>query len=400
MISFRLSRPGILFKQNWILFLLWLFLLVFPKGGIKISNVPITWGYLFIGISSFLLAIRSIQTCSSLRLYAYLASIPFQIIAVPALLFRTGEFGYVISFVTSFYFFPLFFFLLASRPIDSLDMERFLKFFQLGVFIIAIYGIFVFSFKLMTGKFIEIPFLTTNFHDLDVLETKCNQRGAFLFKLVSTYNNGNIYGVCLLMLLPLYDYREKSLWRKSIVKLSLILTLSRTVWVGFVFYEIIRTLFVDRKSKTTVIKILLVFVGFFVFLYLFQLSTNLGFRFLFDTTLGGRRSNFAVFENLSLFPSSFHAIGEMVYLSILGQFGMGGFLCFLLVMLAPLFLFFTRTTKKPDQKMYHSILCGIINYLFVCTSDGAMLLIPTMAFYWFFCSLLLRNPRQKTWSLS
>src|SRR3990167_7293683 len=162
MISFRLSRPGIIFKQNWLLFLLWLFLLVFPKGGIKIASVPITWGYLLIGISSFLLAIRSVQTCSSLRLYAYLASIPFQIVAIPALLFRTGEFGYTIAFVISFYFFPLFFFLLASRPIDALDMERFFKFLQFGVLIIAIYGIFLFSFKAITGKFIEIPFLTTN----------------------------------------------------------------------------------------------------------------------------------------------------------------------------------------------------------------------------------------------
>ena len=65
------------------------------------------------------------------------------------------------------------------------------------------------------GKFIEIPFLTVNAGDYGTLEsTKHINRGGYL-KLISTYNNGNVYGVATLILLPLvFEARTCSDGRK------------------------------------------------------------------------------------------------------------------------------------------------------------------------------------------
>ena len=107
----------------------------------------------------------------------------------------------------------------------------------------------------MVGRFVEIPFLTVNFHDVGTLETtKYIDRGG-IFKLISTYNNGNVYGVCLLMLLPFYNSVEPSKLKRMIVKLSLLLTLSRTVWFGLFFAEILTYLYVYRITFKTWIKL-------------------------------------------------------------------------------------------------------------------------------------------------
>lgn len=48
------------FHNFWI-GLLFLFLFVFPKGGIKIHDIPITWGYILLAIISLFILIRRIK---------------------------------------------------------------------------------------------------------------------------------------------------------------------------------------------------------------------------------------------------------------------------------------------------------------------------------------------------
>ena len=219
MISFRLSRPGIrLFEPNRILFILWLFLLIFPKGGFKIVGVPITWGYLILGtISIFLPLIRPTHSINTSRLLSLLSLVPFQIVSLAHIMINgSGSTGMTISFLLNFFFLPSLFFLLLSQNIDSMNLDRFFTLFKKGVFYITIFGVFLFIYKIATGKLIEIPFLTMNWADLGEVADKHNNRG-FVTKLISTYNNGNLYGICVLILLPLYCYLEAASWRRAIV---------------------------------------------------------------------------------------------------------------------------------------------------------------------------------------
>lgn len=388
MITFRLPRPGIkLFQPNKILILLWLFLLVFPKGGFKIVGIPLTWGYLLLGLVSLYSLFQNRFAYQTLRLQAFISILPFQIISILNFSIHGIEsIGFGISFILNFFFFPLFFYILLSKQTDSIDLRLLFKLIRFGVFCIAAYGIFLFLFKIISGNFIEIPFLTTNYHDLGELGKKCNDRG-FVFKLISTYNNGNIYGICLLMILPLYQLLETSKWKKWIVVLSLILSFSRTAWVGWIFSELIFATFVLRKN----IFLRLIFLLCFVIIAIPAINYffSLDFDFLFDQSLGGRIHQLEVLETIGFFPNKpFEGIAEVVYLGILSNFGIFGLFSYLIAMLCPITF---AIILKPISLIRKSILCGLINYLFISISDGALLYVPVLVFYWFLSSIALRN---------
>ena len=87
----------------------------------------------------------------------------------------------------------------------------------------------------MTGKMIEIPYLTVNIADYGLDENKYNLRFGFLMKLVSTYSNGNVYGAATVILLPLFDQIESKKAFRALVRVALFLTLSRTAWFALIF---------------------------------------------------------------------------------------------------------------------------------------------------------------------
>lgn len=377
-----------LFNSKIYFFILWLFLLVFPKGGFKIGPVPVTWGYLFLGLFSFVLLFRTKWQLNLTRFYSYLCTIPFQIVAFYTLAVAgIVNYGMAISLLVSFVFFPLAFFLLFSHDIEHLDLRKFAELFKKGVFFVAAYGIFLFFYKILLGHFFEIPFLTTNWGDLGELDTKCNNRGG-VFKLISTYNNGNIFGICVLILLPLYCYFEQRNWRKLLVKFALFLTLSRTVWLGLLFHELCYDFFLVKNAKKFLLKIGLVLLSFTLLFAIFAFTFGFSLDFLFDTELGGRAEQFDFLGSAGLLAHKpFDAITEIIYLGILDSFGYLGLICFLLAMVGPVVL----NLYKYKSPFHLVILLGCTNYLFIACSDGALLFLPTMAFYWFLNSLLARK---------
>ncbi len=369
--------------------LLLTFLLLFPKGGIKIAGVPITWGYLFLALYGLVLFIRSTYRIHPFSLVTVIALIPFQMVAgVTMMLNGVEDMGFAISFFLSFYLLPWLIFLILDEKMGEIPKDFLFSFLKKGIYFLAAYGIFLFFWKLCTGKFIEIPLITVNWGDWGDIDNKFINRG-HIFKLISTYNNGNIFGICLLMFLPLYNLLEQSTLRKILVKCSLILTLSRTVWLGFLFSELLFLLFFEKSMRKKI-----TYLGTLCFLVvIFGLYLNLvyGFSlsFLFDVSLGGRiylieralsESNF--FSHIAFFP-----IEEVIYASIALLFGYFGLVFFLIAMTTPLLLSLFRR-RKMEQK---AIFLGLVTYLFISFSDGAILYIPVMAFYWFLTSLLWRD---------
>jgi hypothetical protein len=372
------------------------FLLIFPKGGIKLAGVPLTWGYIGLG-AALLFLLGALATGRSgrvrkVRLLALALLLPFQVIGWLALLSTPLEsVGFAVSFVVTFFAIPLVFVLGFGMYVDRVDLDLLLRAVRFGVLAVAAYGIFLFFYKLATGHFIEIPLLTVNAGDLGSLEDKYIDRGG-IFKLISTYNNGNIYGVCILMLLPLHSWLETSLLKRTVVKVSLLLTLSRTVWVGLIVYEFLWRFFVKRISARTlvVLAVSLVVVGAGIWYSLDLLNADVSF--LFDRKLGGRIGQLAALHDATVLPHPRTlVIREIVYLSILENFGLVGLTAFLAALGGPVLLYAARCVEQRSTGYKKSLVVGLCVYLIVAMSDGAILFIPVMAIYWFLVTLLLSD---------
>lgn len=365
-----------------------LFLLFFPKGGIKIAGIPLTWGYLLLTISSIFLAFRKLHPINLNHIKIQLLFIPFQVLFIFTLFFQgIQSYSAFISLAFNLFFLPFSFFTLYSSYIDTYDKEYIFLIIKKGVLFISCYGIFLFFFKTITGNFITIPLLTTNLQDLHSMANKCIDRG-YAFKLISTYNNGNLYGICVLMLLPLYRYLEKSKWKKALVKLSLVLTLSRTVWIGILFSE--GLIAFSSKSKKAILTFFLQIVIICLLIFCLSLYYEIPYEFFYDATLGGRLNKIDTFNNFSFFPSiPLKWINEITYLGILENFGLIGLILFILMMLGPICIYGLK--NRPYREEDKPILIGIYTYLFISLSDGAYLLIPVMAFYYFLSAFLLRK---------
>lgn len=376
---------------NFIVFLFFLFLIIFPKGGFKINNIPITWGYILLGIVSIFLLFRRSYEINKEHVYILFSLVPFQIYSLISIWINGVEYiGFTISFFIGFFILPYIFLFIFSEYIQNLELEFFLKIFKRSILFIAIYGIFLFFYKIFSHQFIEIPFLTINYHDKTFLETtKFNDRGS-LFKLISTYNNGNIYGICMLMLLPLYKLLEKSFLKRSLVKFSLLLTLSRTVWIGLIISEFFYDFFIRKNKIYSLIKFIIsscIFIG--IILYLGKIM-NQNISWFLDPTLGNRiNSEYSEIHLLSKAPFKF--IEEMLYNSILNIFGVLGFLFFLVGFLSPIYIFLIKIIKNRQSEINISIFLGLLTYLIISLSDSAILYIPILVIYWFLSSFLLNN---------
>jgi hypothetical protein len=376
------------------IFLLIFFLVAFPKGGFKIGDIPITWGYLYImliGIIGFYKLFK-LKFLPKINLYLLLFMLPFQvIICVTFLLYGyTTSIGFFLSIILNFVIFP-FVFLILFHTYEKINLFFLFKILKWSVFFTAVYGIVLFVYMLFTGEIFEIPYLSVNMDDDNIL-TKHIYRGEGFFKLISTYNNGNIYGEAILILLPLYYFLETNNFRRLLVKIALILTLSRTVWIGIILFEFMN-IFRQKKFQTKpivyfIISICCIFGGVWWFIS----SAGLDINFLFDENLGGRRDVFEVFSDIHLLPNEpINSIHGIAYISILGNYGLFGLLAFAVGLFSPTLFYFLKIVPNAKSEYKKSIVMGIFIYLFIACNDHAILYIPVTCFYWFCVFLLIRK---------
>ena len=387
---------------NGLALLMVVFLVLFPKGGIKLAGAPLTWGYVLLGLSVLPATIIRFVSLPLLFRPSALVSfglvLPFQIVLLYA--YRqngTENLGIMVSDFTGFVLFPFLFLLIYPAYLPSIDPARFERCFRFCVFGAAAWGIFLFVWHPLTGSYLEIPFLTVNFGDYGQLEaTKHIDRGAF-FKLISTYNNGNLYGVATLILFPLYKLLETSRWKRNVVRLALVLTLSRTVWLGLLIEQLlssvaggsamIRSLphvhlkLARRQFGALLLTFALVFIGF--------LFTVQSLSFLTDTSFGGRASQFSVFEHPTWLPSlAIGGFSEVMYSSALALFGLIGLVAIVLIFFSPVLLI-ALFPKLVDAPTNRAAAKGLLLYAIVAGADGSTNLIPVMVFYWFMTMVFL-----------
>lgn len=381
------------------------FLILFPKGGSRLGGLPLTWGYLLLmGITPVALAIRLLLM--PLRFSRRAVVITFFLLPFQALSLFAGYYFGISNRPFTFATFvglaalPWIFLLLFPPFFPMLDGERLVRWFRNCVFFAAAWGIFLFFFKPLSGHFIEVPYLTVNASDYGELENTKNIARGTLFKLISTYNNGNLYGVATLLLTPLYLQLEPRRWRRGAVRLALLLTLSRGVWVGLIFSELLSlglqllrqvqsfpVLFLGAaRRRLAAIGLTLIFaVGAALFS---RISVGL-LQFFFDKTGGNRIGEFQAASQATLLPNQpLYGFAEVLYASAAQYWGWAGFVAFTLIMLSPVLvlLWDPGVLRSPLQR---AALKGLMIYIVMAAIDGALDFIPVMAFYWFVYAVFL-----------
>ena len=295
---------------------------------------------------------------------------------------------------------PWIFLLIYGPFFPRLDGEQLARWMCTCMAYAAVWGIFLFFLHPVAHHFIEVPYLTVNASDYGELEnTKNIARGVF-FKLISTYNNGNLYGVATLLLLPLFDKLESSKFRRTAVKTALFLTLSRSVWVGLIFNEVLSlSLVLLRQIKTFPVLFLGAarrrfiaigaIVGFSLFSVLFISYQGGGMQFLLDVTGGQRVNQVYAAEGTSFLPQTgLYGFGEVLYASAAQYWGIAGLFAFCLIIFSPLLILLADPSVMRSP-LKRAALKGLILYMLMAASDGALDFIPVMAFYWFVYAVFL-----------
>lgn len=376
--------------MRYTLILLVLFNVFFPKSGIKINEVPITVGMVLLFGVLFYLMIKSIISLDFLqvdkpRFCTLIGWFPFQLWLLLCVYFLgIADMGAVLSMGVNFIFLPITLLLFAGNYIWLLPKEFVYRWIVYGVTFVSIFGIIAFFYKLQTGDFIEIPFLTVNYDDYGNLDSKNIDRG-LLTKLISTYQNGNIFGVSILMLLPLYNVLQKNAVLKIVVKVALVLTLSRTAWIGLILYEIFSAIYLFPSFKRAIVFVFsLIILGGGIASMLGMMEQDISF--LLDPNLGGRLP--ALQSSYYFIPENpIQTISEIVYAGIAINFGLIGLIFFLLAVISPIIGWCMAGGGFNLER--RSLLLGYVLYLIVAVSDGAILLIPVMIFYWFLVAMMV-----------
>ncbi len=386
---------------NTVAALLVVFLVLFPKGGVKLGSVPVTWGYLLLATVAPMLVLYGIVAMPwrvrPAALAAVASIVPFQVIFCYSYLANgVTEVSYSFAVLVSFFVLPSVFLLILPPFYPRIDGERFRRVLSGSIFWAAAFGILLFVWWPLTGKLIEVPLLTVNLADYGTIaETKHIYRGPFL-KLISTYNNGNLYGVATLMLLPLYSLIEPRRWRRNTVRVALFLTLSRTVWAGLIVEQLLglaQPFFMSLGSFPRLRlggagRRLAVVGGVLVAIVVAALLSPYSLGFLLDPSFGGRSGevraiSFAVLPSVPL-----RGFSEVLFASAFAIYGAVGAAAFIFIFVLPVLLLAVRPLwlTDPSRRM---ALKGMLLYVIVSASDGAINLIPVMAFFWFVYSVYL-----------
>ena len=364
------------------------FAIAFPKGGIKIYDIPITFGYIFTAALLLIAMLRAERLSLPLdRLLAFALCLLLGLwSALVVAVNGTESFGFTLAYFTSVLYLPFF----GLTVFSSLCLDEYHKRIEQALLwavrLIVVYGIFLFFFRQWTGSWIEIPYLTVNVADAGELDDKYINRGG-IFKLISTYNNGNIFGVSLAIMAPLYLRLESRRVLKWALYAALFLTLSRTVWIAAFLVMALAALSKGVRPLTVLYLTLGVAVAGSVVVGLLSFLGR-DISFIFDSNLGGRADQFAVLENIRIVPEGpVSALPEVVYLGALQFFGIPGLLLFIAHLLMPSLLLLVEGTRVLSLSKASACLQGLLVYAVIAWADAAYSYIPVMMIFWMVAGL-------------
>lgn len=269
----------------------------FPKAGIKIAGIPLTVGNILFAITFMVWCFlkiknKTIKINQSFRLilvgiYYFI----FKYFLVFCLGYKLSEvIGYVIPLVIYPLIFPI-----VYEVVDSEEkMNKLIKVIISGFFFLCFYALLQYFVGIDKC---DIPGLTVNLTDYKEMGSlwfmaKSNGTDISSTKIVSTYQNGNLFGISMILIYPIvYNYYKYKNENKKLI-LSLVifigcvfLTLSRACWLGiilFILFEIIMQK--SNNVKSIFKKITLIFICIVGIMIAFKYMPSIANRFL-DTNL-------------------------------------------------------------------------------------------------------------------
>lgn len=356
--------------------------LAFPKAGIYIGEIPINFGYILLFISgvfsflSFLLGKIKLEYTSTIGIL-FLLTFSLYSIGSIFILGSTESLGSRLGYTVSVFIVPILTIFCMNYLLSHVSMEQIYLILLRSFGIILFFGLVSFLSANLTREVIGIPFLTFTGAEYNIADRHID-RGAVI-KMVSTYNNGNILGVNLVIWSPILLILAPR-WIRWSVRLVFLLTVSRTVWIGWMIVEVAKRIYILPK-KVNLILILLSIPSGMALVYGLLWAIGIDpLKFLLDANLGGRLEQLNVATRL--FSSPFTGILEIVYLGILKNFGIFGSILFIMTWVFPLAI--------PTRDMLSKLAkVGLLAYILIMWSDGAFILVPTQFTYWMVASLIL-----------
>ena len=350
-------------------------LLAFPKAGIYVSGTPLTLGYFLLAGAGLFQAINLANNRQQ-RMPAnyFLLGTMFLLLGVVELAafsyYGVVSVGQGVSIVASTIIVPVLSMLSVHWMIGVLGWERFMKTLRICLVIVFLFGVASFFAYNLGGKLIGIPFVTTTGGDLSLIAERHNLRGSII-KMFSTYNNGNILGINLLLWGALVALTSK--WSLFQVRSICILTLSRSAWLGLAMLEIFNS--IARRSVRKMFYA--TFSVLALFLIVIAASTYIGrdpTSFILDRDLGGRVTTFQrelhSFSNASVGWSN-----ESLYAAAYLALGPFGTLLISAIWAVPVL-------RGGSSKLQIECRIILLVYLIVAAAEAAFNLVPTQACYW------------------
>ncbi|MEN3748088.1 hypothetical protein TPR58_13005 [Sphingomonas sp. HF-S3] len=371
----------------WVFVLLLVFTVAMPKAGIGINGTPLTFGYMLLAAFAPVALVglfRRPDFSAVPTMNLLLGYLPISLFVTYKLL----SYGTILSLIvltTILAVLPLIILLAYAPYLEDFTEDQIGAPIKWCIRIVVIWGLMNFFLYALTKNFIEINYLTINQIDLGAIYSKNNRRGV-LMKLVSTYNNGNLLGSCLIMMAPVYLFFEKSRAFIAAFCLAIVLTLSRTAWFGLAAVFSLLILFGRIRLTRPFIWLgvaAAVMVVIIALPYMGWTSDR-----VVDVNLGGRLVYWSDLS-LSLFGARDVRIYEILYASFLQSFGVVGFALALTALGFP--LVYGLINLKRLSPLRVSALLGVCAYLLVAFFDAAFIYPPTIAQFLFLSALLYRR---------
>ena len=366
-------------KKNGLVFNLLLitifFSIWFPKAGIKIIGIPLTVSNILFGLTFVLWSFKKIKAqkinISSLG-YLLISTIGYCIFKYIIAYNGGKSFIESIGYIIPLIIYPLIFFVIFDEVKNKNNLNQIIVIIVYGFWFICLYSLL--QYVIGINK-CAIPGLTVNLSDYQEYGeywymTKANGTNLTETKIVSTYQNGNLFGIALLLIYPLvYNYYKERKNRRfesiSLLFFTLctFLTLSRACWLGIVIFLFFEVILKNEKSLKAIFKKMFIIIMFLIAVILtFKYVPQIANRF-FNTSfeqwisMSGRTEGLievfiSIWQSRSIVGIWFGPYGisnysglayEMFPLSIFVQLGIIG-----VFLVYSLFIKIITTLRKTD----------------------------------------------------